>query len=372
MLEQLLGARLASLTGHERVWFRFLEAPEPGVPPLLLTSWVDDRRGTLLRGTRALHRSRPGGRALQGMGWVTGDGWIDLHHPELTPDHLEAVARWLRDLPSPDPGLRALAGLRVVVDGTPTAHPALRSLSSLPARAGTPGGAARALAALPSGAQARIWACGRSLVVVPAEGDEGGETFEGMVVGAVLAGASGPTGQGVVARVGGGGLVLAFPDPEDGSADAVADVVAALAPDHPALWELTTAPRLTLNEAFDSGLLATDRADRSTSATRAGAVAKAGVAAWFWFTLADRDGAPRLLLEKNEAALASAARKVAGEGATARGRIKWADGAPQLRADATFPGFADHLRAFGRAQGRRWPDLATFATARVHTPEATR
>jgi len=368
MLDQLLGERLAALTANERIWFRFLESPQPGIPPLLVSSWAQDPHRSVLRAATVFQRSEPGGRILNGAGWVTGDGHIDLHHRVLTPDHLGRVAAWLKGLRSPHGGLRGLAGLRVVVDGVPTGHPDLRRLASAPSRPGSTAASAETLARLAVGEGARIWGRGNRVVLVPGADDGDGRRFEALVVGAMLSGTSGPSGQGVVMRLPSERLVLGFLEPASEGADVLAAVIAAVAPEHPAFWELTTAPRVGLEEDLDGGFPALDTCDRATSSKRSAAVAAAGV----WFTLSDPDGRPRLVLEKSESSLVSAVGSIGGDGPTARGRIKWADGRPQLRADVSFPRFTAHLRAFGRAQGPRWEGLAPFARARVHRAEAVR
>ncbi len=366
---------LNKLQAGQRAWFWLCLDVTGDDPPLLLTPLKTDARMDSLRAMYSNIALKPGSAVSMGIASVTPQGTLQLCGPHLSENTLLRLAHWAEQNIADHPELARLKGLALLntADGMVTArHTDDEIWSELPdtVAPGTLAETALRLKKLKPGRNFWYWLTDRGpddapfLALGSTSRDPQGARFADHIQqlrrqsterGAEL--------NGVLRLTTAGNIVLTCEAPLQ---PAVA-VLAALARE-PGLSALQTA-RLIRMEGGQLAEVIVAQPDRgvdlSAQVTALSAVAE-DAPVWFWFTAADQDGAPALLLSADRDALKGAVKSARGSGAELRGRVTLSSkGWLHFQARTPYTDFIPALAQWVSTHHTRWPGLTRLRDARL-------
>ena len=366
MTMSTLTETLDAMRVGDRGWFWFCaEAPDAVVD--IAPFSAPGSREALLERARAARVPR-GAVTCTGMAAVAGDGALQLGGPSLDAGMLDALAEWVAANAEAHPALQRLVGARLLRinsqgDILERFEDAARwGALRRPPIASSLDAAAAALHALAADAPAWIWMAagpqGPVVVTRDTGEDPRAEAFAEQLLAARRRAAGLPGLRGVAQRLSGGGLLVMTADPLDRIDAALADWLAGLG----------AAVRVAQHSG---GAVAAVRRFGESGAplaaqTHALRALQQGTPCRFWFTTADRDGAPALLLESSPQALKALAMEAGSTGASIRGELHPAKWGLELRCRKTPPeDILAQLAGWVTRHHAGCPDLLALVDARL-------
>jgi hypothetical protein len=356
-----------SLQAGDRCWFWFSEDSE--ALPLLIEPFSDpDGMSRLLK--RAGSLPLPGGaRIATGIAAVDEGGQLSFGSPLASRDMLAHLAGWVKQHVGAHPGLAGLSGarfLQVSPSGRVVTRYEDRTLwhgVPRPVREGTLEAAAEALGALEEGTDAWIWLAEGGTrpqaVALPVHTDPSAAAFsQKLLAGRRRAGIEDAGLRGTARRLRSGGLLITSSDALSAVGDRVRTWLAKLGEVRlvqVADGEIVTGERIGGED---------DRGDCAAQVAALEALA-GGQRVVFWFTEADRDGQPLLLLEESREALKAVAVTASSSAPSMRGQLAAAKWGVEFRTQAALPGFLPALAGWVARHHQHWPGLGVLVGARM-------